>query len=153
MDINFYRANVAATSAKRGSKRKISILAHIKIWRQYRTNGTCHCVVITMSTASSINRTSIHASATANAFQRILKFLFTKMYAASIVHEHNMHFFSRQWFPEMAGISGDGLTGCTSCQQAKKYAEVLLLWNDLFNTHAGDMYIGKMRTHIGVAFV
>ncbi len=53
----------------------------------------------------------------------------------------------------MARINGNGLSGGAAGQQAQENAEVLFLRDDLFQAHGGNLYLGQVRAHVGVALV
>lgn len=64
-----------------------------------------------------------------------------------------MNFFSTFWASEMRVVIRDILASCGSGKQSQKNPEMPSLWNNLFDSHAGDMRIGKMNAHVGIPFV
>src|ERR1700678_3566584 len=75
------------------------------------------------------------------------------MDAAAIVDKDDVHFLSWPGPAEMTGIGSDRLAGSTTRQQTQKNTQVPPLRDDLFNTHTGNVYIGQVSAHIGIALI
>src|SRR6185312_6181704 len=109
--------------------------------------------MIAMPAAATVYRACIEASPATDAFQRIPEILTAEVDAAAVIDKHDMDLLSRPRPPEMARIRRDRLTGGAPRQQTQKDTEMPPQRNQLFDTHAGDVHIGQVRTHIRIAFI
>ncbi len=71
----------------------------------------------------------------------------------AIVDKHDMHFLARTRLFKMTGIRGDGLPRRTTRQQSQKDTQMLSQWNDLLDTHTGDVRVRKVGAHVGITFI
>ncbi len=53
----------------------------------------------------------------------------------------------------MTRVGRDRLPGCAACQQPEEYGKVLALGYQFFYSHTGNVCIGKVGAHIGIASI
>ena len=64
-----------------------------------------------------------------------------------------MDFFARRRASKMRIVIGDWLPGSRPGKKSQEYTQVLSSGDDFLDSHAGDMDICEMNSHIGISLV
>src|SRR5687768_5187795 len=106
-----------------------------------------------MAPTPSIDWTRVHACSTSNTFQRAFEIFAMQPFTSSVVYKYYVHLLPRARLLEMTGVCSDGLSRGTSCQQPKKNAQVFSLRDNLFNSHAGNVHVGKLYSEVSISLI
>src|SRR5690242_13931356 len=114
MDIDLYRANIAAAAVQRGGERQVAVFARVEGRVDDKPDGTGISGAVAQAAAAAIDRAGVHAGAAADAFERGPEFLQPQPFRPAVIDEHEMHFAAGPWAAEMRGVLGHRRAQCTA---------------------------------------
>lgn len=149
---DFDGADVSAGPAEAAGKRKRAVLFGGLKRCEDGADGAGHGGLVAMSATAAVDGAGVHAGTATDTVEAAAEFGFED-FGAAVVDDHDVQFAALLWSVEVRRISGDGLAGSGSCEEAEKDGQVCGAGDEFFHAHAGDVDFGESDAEICVAFV
>ena len=152
--VDFHWTKRLAREAERTGREVSAMFLRVAQHTEIDTDRTWNEIAIRIASTTTIDRASVHATATTNALERFPVFWISNPFAASIIYEDDMHRGCRRTrLAEMTRIGSSRLSRSSTAEHALKYCQTIIIWYHFLESNGSNVKLRTGSAHVGISLV